>query len=108
MDRGSFAHDVYMDLVSIQNPQCGGSLPSPHESSETRAVNGMLENLVTSGLGEAPLMRDVGSAILLLVDPARVGREEKTMAEKCSKYVHQSNGTIENAVEKRRNDGDSQ
>ena len=63
-----------------------------YENSETRAVNGVLENLVTSGLGEVLLKRDAGSAIRILVDPARVGREERTMAEKCS-------GTSENAVE---------
>ena len=70
----------------------------PHESSETRAVNGV-ENLVTSGLGEVLLKRDVGSAIRIVVDPARVGREEKTMAEKCSKYLHQSSSISDNAVE---------
>ena len=53
----------------------------------------------TSGLGEVLIKRDVGSAIRILVDPARVGREEKTMAVKCAKYLHQSNGTSENAVE---------
>ena len=69
-----------------------------HESSETRAVNEVLENLVTSGLGEVLLKRDVGSAMRMLVNPAWVGRGEKTMAEKSSKYLHQSNSTRENAV----------
>ena len=99
-DRRSFAHDVCTDTVLIQKIHSAvEACQVPHESSETRAVNGVLENLVTSGLGEVLLKRDVGSEIRILVDPARVGREEKTMAEKCSKYLHQSNGTSENAVE---------
>ena len=57
----------------------------------TRAVNGVLENLDTCGLDEMLLKQDVGSTIRILVDPARVGRGERMMAEKCSKYVHQSN-----------------
>ena len=28
MDRGPFAHGVYTDPVLIQDPQCGGNLPS--------------------------------------------------------------------------------
>ena len=100
-DRRSFAHGVCTDPVLIQKiHRAVEAYQVPHESSETRAVNGVLENLVTSGLGEVLLKRDVGSAIRIPVDPARVGREEKTMAEKCSKFLHQSNGTSENAVEK--------
>ena len=100
MDHGPFTHGVHMDLVLIQEIHSSvEACQVPHESSETRAVNGVLENLVTSGLGEVLLKRDVGSATRILVDPARFGREEKTMAEKCSKYLHQSNGTSENAVE---------
>ena len=49
----------------------------PHESSESRAVNDVLENLVTSGLGEMLLKRDVGSFIRVLVNPAWVGQGEK-------------------------------
>ena len=69
-----------------------------HESSETRAVNGVLENLDTCGQDEVLLKRDVGSAIRILVNPALVGRGEKTMAEKSPKYLHQSNSMSENAV----------
>ena len=67
-----------------------------HESSETHAVNGVLENLDTCCLGEVLLKRDVGSAIRVI--PAWVGRGEKTMAEKSSKHLHQSNSKSENAV----------
>ena len=49
----------------------------PHESSETRAVNGVLENLVSSRLGEVLLKRDVGSAVRMLVNPAWVGQGRK-------------------------------
>ena len=46
-----------------------------HESSETRAVNGVLENLDTCGLDEVLLKRDVGSAIRILVDPEGADEE---------------------------------
>ena len=69
-----------------------------HESSETRAVNGVLENLDACGLDDVLLKRDFGSAIRIRVDPARVGRGERTIAEKSSKNLHQSNSTSENAV----------
>ena len=63
-DRRSFAHDVCTDSVSIQKIHSAvEACQVLHESSETRAVNGVLENLVTSGLGEVLLKRDVGSAI---------------------------------------------
>ena len=98
VDRGSIAHDVYTrPCVDAEDPQCGGNLPI-HESLETRAVNGVLENLDTCGLDEVLLKRDVGSAIRILVNQAWVGRGEKTMAEKSSKYLHQSIGMSENAV----------
>ena len=101
MDRGSFAHDVYTDPVLIQRIHSTvETCQVLHESSETRAVNGALENLDTCCLGEVLLKRDVGSVIRILVDPARVGRGEKTMAEKCSKYLHQSIGISENAVKR--------
>ena len=61
-------------------------------------VNGVLENLDTCGLDKVLIKRDVGSAIRILVDPARVGQGERTMAEKSSKYLHQSNSVSENAV----------
>ena len=84
--------------ADTEDPQCGGNLPSASRTFRDCAVNGVLENLVTSGLGEVLLQRDVGSAMRILVDAAKVGREEKTMAEECPKYLHQSNGTSENAV----------
>ena len=99
MDRGPCAHDVYTDPVLIQRIHSAvETCQVLHESSEPRAVNGVLENLDTGGLDEVLLKRDVGSAIQILVDPARVGRGEKTMAKKSSKYLHQSNSTTENAV----------
>ena len=99
MDRGPFAHGVHMDPVLTQKTH--GAVETCqvlHESSETRAVNGVLQNLVTSGLGEVLLKRDVRSAIRILANPAWVGRGEKTMAEKSSKYLRQPNSTSENAV----------
>ena len=97
MDRGSHAHDVYtgpFQRIDSAVETC----QVLHESPQTRAVNGVLENLDTCGLGEVLLKRDVGSAIRILVDPTRVGRGERTMAEKCSKYLHQSNGMSENGT----------
>ena len=67
-----------------------------HEGPEPRAVNCVLENLDTCGLGEVLLMGDAGSAIQTLVDP----RGERMMAEKISKCSHQSSGARENAVQK--------
>ena len=101
MDRGSLAHDVCTGPVLIQKIHSAvETCQVPHESPQTRAVNGVLENLDTCGLGEVLLKRYVGSAIRILVDPARVGRGEKTMAEKCSNYLHQSNGMSENATKR--------
>ena len=100
MDRGPFAHDVHMDPALMQKIHSAvETCQVLHESSETRAVNGVLENLVTCGLGEVLLKRDVGSAIWILVNPVWVGRREKTMAEKSSKFLHQSNSTSENAAQ---------
>ena len=82
--------DVYTDPVLTQRIHSAVEICQVlHESSETRAVNGVLENLDTCGMGEVLLKRDVGSAIRILVDQARVGRGERTMAEKCSKHLHQ-------------------
>ena len=100
MDRGPFAHGVcYTDPVLIQKIHSAvETCQVLHESSETRAVNDVLETLVTCSLGEVLLKRDFGSAIRILVNPAWVERGEKTMAEKYSKHLHQSNSTSENAV----------
>ena len=96
MDRGSFAHDVHTDPVLIQSAV--EICQVLHESSETITINGVLENLDACGLDDVLLKRDFGSAIQILVDPARVGRGERTIAEKSSKILHQSNSTSENAV----------
>ena len=44
------------------------------------------------------LKADNEPAIQALVDAVRVRRGERTMVEKSSKYSHQSNGAVENAV----------
>ena len=99
LDRGPFAHGVHMDPVLTQKIHSAvETCQVLHESSETRAVNGVLEDLATCGLGEVLLKRDVGSAIRTLINPAWVGRGDKTMTEKSSKCLHQSNSTSENAV----------
>ena len=108
MDRGPFAHGVHMDPVLIQKIHSAlETCQVLHESSETRAVNGVLENLDTCCLGEVLLKRDVGYAIRILVDPARVGRGERTMAE-----VFEVFASVEwqerECCEKDRNDSDSQ
>ena len=75
MDRGPLAHDVHMDPVLIQRIHSAvETCQVLHETSGTRAVNGVLENLDTCGLDEVLLKRDAGSAIRILVDPSRVGR----------------------------------
>ena len=62
MDRGSFAHDVYTDSVLIQRINSAvETCQVLHESSETRAVNGVLENIDTCGLDEVLLKRDCHS-----------------------------------------------
>ena len=97
-DRRSFAH-VCADSVSILKIHSAvEACQVPHETSETRAVTGVLENLVTSGLGEVLLKRDVGSAIRMLVNPAWSGQGEKMMAVKSSRYSRRSSNTSENAV----------
>ena len=90
---------MYVDPVLIQKIHIAvETCQVPHESSETRAVNGVLENLDTYGLDEVLLKRDVWSAIRILVNRAWVGRGEKTMAGERSKYSHQSNSMSESAV----------
>ena len=100
MHRGPFAHGVHMDPVLTQKIHSAvETCQVLHESSETRAVNGVLENLVMCVLGKVLLKRDVESVIRMLVNPAWVGQGEKTMVAKSSKYSHQSNTTNEKAVE---------
>ena len=108
MVRGPFSHGVHMDPVltkkihsAVENCQV------LHESSETRAVNGVLENLVTCGLGEVLLKRDVGSVIRMLVNPAwgtrrkDDGSEEFEVFASIKQYERECCG-------KHRNDSDSQ
>ena len=57
-----------------------------------------MENLDADGLGRVLLEGDVGSAAQTLVDPVRVGRGGRMMAEKSSKCLHQSSGAGENDV----------
>ena len=100
MDHGPFTHGVHMDPVLTQKiHRAVGTCQVLHESSETRAVKGVLEDLDTRGLGEAVPKLDVGSAIRMLANPAWVGQGGRTMAEESSKCLHQSNSTSENAVE---------
>ena len=77
-DHGSWTlcpRRVHMDPVLIQRIHSAvETCQVLHESSETRAVNGVLEDLATCGLGEVLLKRDVGSAIRILANPAWVGR----------------------------------
>ena len=88
---------VHRPCVDTENPE---TCQVPHESPGTGAVNGVLEDLDTCGLDEVLLKRDVGSVIRILVNPVWVGRGEKTMAEKCSKHLHQSNSMSENAAKR--------
>ena len=105
MDRGFLAHVTDADLVT--NPVLTQKLHSAvetrqvsHEGPEPRAVNCVLETLDTSGLGKLLLKGDAVSPVQTLVEPAWVGRGERTMAEKSSKCSHQSSGAGENAVRK--------
>ena len=98
-DHGSLAHDVYMDPVLIQKIHSAvGTCQVPHESTETRAVNVVLENLDTCGLDEVLLKRDVGSVIRILVNPAWVGRGEKDDGREEFEVFASVNGVSENAV----------
>ena len=54
MDRGSLAHDVCTGPVLIQKIHSAvETCQVPHESPQTRAVNGVLENLDTCSLGRS-------------------------------------------------------
>ena len=88
----SLAHDTDVGLVTT--PMLIQKLHSAvvtrqvsHEDPEPRAVNCVLENLDTCGLGEVLLKGDAGSAIQTLVDPAWVGRGERTMADKAVRKI---------------------
>ena len=91
MDHGYLANGTDADLatnpVLIQEPhRAVGIRQVSHEGPEPRAVDCVLENLDTCGLGEVMLK----SAIQTLVDPPWVERGERTMAEKSSKCSHKS------------------
>ena len=78
-----------------------------HESSETRAVNGVLENLVTCGLGEVLLKRDVASVIRMLVNPAWGTRRKDDGSEEFEVFASIKQHERE-CCGKHRNDSDSQ
>ena len=105
MDRGFLACGTDADLVT--NTMLTQKLHSvadarqvPHEAQEPHAVSCVLENLDANGLGRVLLKGDVGSAAQTFVDPVWVGRGERMMAEKSSRYLHQSTGAGENDVRK--------
>ena len=105
MDRGFLAHSTDADLVA--NTMLIQKLHSvaearrvSHEAPESHAVNCVLENLDANGLGRVLLKGDIGSAAQTHVDPVWVGRDERTMAERSSKFLHQSSGVGENDVRK--------
>ena len=99
VSRGFLAHDVHTDPVLIQKIHSAvETCQATRESPETRAVNGVLENLHTCGLDEVLLERDDGSVIRTPVNPAWVGRGENKMAEKCSKNLPHFDSMSENAV----------
>ena len=88
------AHDTDADLVT--NTALMQKLHSAvearqvsHEAPEPHAVNCALEDLNANGLGRVLLTGDAGSAVQTLVEPAFVGRGERTTAEKSSKCSHQ-------------------
>ena len=99
MDRGLLVRGTDADLVA--NTMLIQMLHSAvearqvsHEAPEPHAVN------CANGLGRALLKGSVGSAAQTFVDPVWVGRGERMMAEKSSKYLHQSSGAGENDVRK--------
>ena len=75
MDRGSLARCTEADLV--KNTMLVQKLRSAvearqvsHAAPEPRAVNSVLENLDTNGLGKVLLEGDVGSAVQTLCRPS--------------------------------------
>ena len=62
---------VHRPCVDTEDPSAVETCQVLHESSETRAVNGVLENLDTCGLDEVLLKRDDGSAIEILVNTSK-------------------------------------
>ena len=104
MDRGFLDHGSDADLATgkmltqklhsvAETPQVSHEAPEPH------AVSCLLVNLDAKGLGRVLLKGSVGSAAQTFVDTVWVGRGERMMAEKSSKYLHQSSGAGENDVQ---------
>ena len=60
-----------------------------HEAPEPHAVSCVLDNFHANGLGRALLKGSVGSAAQTFVDPVWVGRGERMVAGKSSKYTIQ-------------------
>ena len=105
MDRGFLACGTDVDLVThtmlIQKlHNAAEARQVSHEAPERHAVSCVLENVYANGLGRVLLKEDVGSAAQTLVDPVWVGRGERTVAEKSSKYLRHSSGVGENDVRK--------
>ena len=105
MDRGFFARSTDADLVTstmlIRKPHNTAETHRvSHEAPEPHAVDCVLENLGTNGVGRVLLKGVVGSAAQTFVDPDWVGRGERMMTDKSSKCLHQSNGAGENDVRK--------
>ena len=104
MDRGFLAYGTDADLVTntmlIQKlHSVAEARQLSHEAPESHAVNCVLENLDANGLGRVLLNGDIGPA-QTHVDPVWVGRDERMMAERSSKCVHQSSGAGEKNVRK--------
>ena len=105
MDRGFLACGTDTDLVTntmlIQKlHNVAEARQVSHEAPEPHAASCVLENVDANGLGRVLLKEDVGSAAQTFVDPVWVGRSERMVAEKSSKYLHQSSGAGENDVRK--------
>ena len=105
MDRGFLACGTDADLVTntilIQKLHSAvESRQVSHEAPEPHAVSCVLENHDPKGLGSVLLKGSVGSVAQTFVDPDWVGRGERMMAEKSSRYLHQSSGAGENDVRK--------
>ena len=94
MDRGFLAHSTVADLVAntmlIQKlHSVAEARQVSHEAPESHEVICVLENLDANGLGRVLLKGDVESAVQTFVDPVWVGRSDRMMAEKSSRYLHQ-------------------
>ena len=103
MDYGVLGRDADVELatilVLIRRPHGAvGACRVLRKGPEPYAIDCVLAYLDTWCLREVLLKADNEPAIQALVDAVRVRRSERTMVEKSSKYSHQSNGAVENAV----------